>query len=244
MDKIYASILSHYSGTGTAPEGAVEIIPIPIIPLPLPPAPHTAYDTVVRVVNADTLDVALEYMRDGHRTLLLNMANAELPGGNPSIVGAQEEDLFRRTNLHKFLNIKHYPLHKRALVTRGVEVIRDGLRKGYTPCRPAYVDIISSAAVRATGICCGTQLSPLHAQIMLSKIHNLFHTAAYYGYTHLVLSAWGCGGFECPPEHISRLFKKVLETYAGRFAEVTFAIWDENYPKSNYAIFKKTLCAM
>jgi uncharacterized protein (TIGR02452 family) len=236
MDKVYASILTHYKDT---PNGAIEIIPIPTIPLPSPG--HPTFETVVCVVNADTLDVALEHVYGGHKTLLLNMAHPELPGGSPILVGAQEEDLFRRTNLHKYLIHKHYPLHKRALLARGVEVIHEGLRKKYASCAPAHIDIISSAAVQAHGICGGTQLSPLHAQSMLSKIHNVFYTAAYYGYTHLVLSAWGCGGFECPPEHVSRLFKKVLAEYEGRFAEVTFAIWDENYPKSNYAVFTKTL---
>lgn len=237
MEKHYSSILSYYA---SAPLGVSGIIPLSTHHLDRPPPAKTAYKTQVNVINADTLDTALEYATAGHKTLLLNMANPDIPGGAPQLVGAQEEDLFRRTNLHKYLTVKQYPLHRKLLLSRGVEVIRDGLRKGYVPLPvPTHMDIISGSAPRHMGG--GTRLHATDAQTMYHKMCALFHVAAAEGYTHLVLSAWGCGGFGCPPEHVARLFKQALALYADYFHTVTFAIWDENYPKSNYAIFNKIL---
>ena len=236
MDKIYASILSQYADK---PQGKSDLVHVPAF-VQLPSVIKSPrYETQISVVNADTLDTALVYTAAGKKTLLLNMANPDTPGGAPSLVGAQEEDLFRRTNLHKYLYYRLYPLHKRLILSRGVEVVRAGLRAGYTPLpTPAYVDIISGSAPRNRTT--GTRLAPADAHALATKIATLFSTAAAGGYTHLVLSAWGCGGFGCPPEHVSLLFKQVCDAYAGVFEVITFAIWDENYPKSNYAVFKKT----
>ena len=45
----------------------------------------------------------------------------------------------------------------------------------------------------------------------------------------LVLSAWGCGAFGCPPYHMAKIFKKVLKVYDGIFEEIIFAILGPNY---------------
>lgn len=206
---------------------------------PAPPAPPANLSNV-SVVNADTLDTALL----APNTLLLNMANPSRPGGNPALVGAQEEDLFRRTNLHRFLVPTLYPLHNKIVLSKHVEVVKKGLREAYAPLdAPAYVDIVSCAAVQnAHGELYGAALSPLDARKMAQKIWNIFLLAKEHKYARIVLSAFGCGGFQCPPEHVSRLFRDVLCAFHGDFEEIVFAIWDECSPCSNYAVFKKTLC--
>jgi uncharacterized protein (TIGR02452 family) len=232
MQAQYKSILERYSGTPAGDQSIFPLSPPPTLPTSTSPVVFTN----VSVVNADTLDVALAVPG----SLLLNMGNPITPGGNPWIVGAQEEDLFRRTNLHRYLTHSIYPLYKKVVLSRDVEVVAAGLRQGYTPLsEPAYIDILTCSAIQNTNI--GPVLSSADARTMIQKIFTIFDVAKREGYRRLVLSAFGCGGFRCPPEHISRIFQKALEIYAREFEEIVFAIWDEAYPKSNYAVFRKTL---
>lgn len=192
--------------------------------------------TKISVINADTLDIALSL---GESTLLLNMGNHLIPGNNPYIIGAQEEDLFRRTNLHKALSYKDYPIFKKVILTKNIEVINKGLRQAYEKLdKPHYVDIITCAAIKNENY---GELYGNNLNLMFDKIFTIFDVAYEYSYKKIVLSAFGCGGFNCPPEQISKIFKNVINIFDGCFEEIVFAIWDENYPKSNFAIFKKNL---
>jgi uncharacterized protein (TIGR02452 family) len=230
MKSYYTSIIERYTGTPCGPQY--------IFPLSFPTLTSRSFFPYsnVFVVNADTLDTAIA--KPG--SLLLNMGNPTIPGGNPWIVGAQEEDLFRRTNLHRYLTQDLYPIHKKIILSKQVEVVSAGLRQEYTPLpEPNYVDIITCSAIQNFNI--GTTMNSIDTHKMIQKICTLFEVAYKEGYKRFVLSAFGCGGFRCPPEHVSQLFQKALDVYADKFEEIIFAIWDEAYPKSNFAIFRKTL---
>lgn len=57
----------------------------------------------IQVVDGDCLKHALKLKSEGHNPIVLNMANAEVPGGGYLYgSGAQEENLFRRTNLYQY----------------------------------------------------------------------------------------------------------------------------------------------
>ena len=56
---------------------------------------------------------------------------------------------------------------------------------------------------------------------MANRIASVLAVAAYAGYQHLVLGAWGCGVFHNDPEQIAELFGELLlnkGTFANRFA--------------------------
>jgi uncharacterized protein (TIGR02452 family) len=65
--------------------------------------------------------------------------------------------------------------------------------------------------------------------MMENKIRVLLYTAAKNGNDSIILSAWGCGAFGCPPKGVAKLFKKVLGEFAGVFRETPFAILGNNY---------------
>lgn len=244
MELQYRTILSKYAGSEIAGVSSVhKTIPLHSF-LSTPAACAAGTPTHISVINADMLDTALSFSEKGHKTLVLNMANPDIPGGSPCIVGAQEEDLFRRTNLHKYLPYKLYPLYKHVVLSTDVEVAYKGIREKYAPLEtPVKIDIISAAAVR--NIACGIYLRPSDARTMYEKIHAIFKVALENKYDTLVLSAFGCGGFNCPPEHVSAIFKRIIELdeFKTAFQNIVFAIWDESHPKCNHAIFKKTLCS-
>ncbi|CAF4233041.1 unnamed protein product, partial [Rotaria magnacalcarata] len=63
--------------------------------------------TSVKVVNEDCLIIYQKLVSEGRRPLLLNMANQTNPGGGyRKGDGAQEENLLRRSNYYRSLDIE------------------------------------------------------------------------------------------------------------------------------------------
>ena len=61
-------------------------------------------DTIITVVNSDSLEEGIRLLDLGYNPAILNMANRHYPGGgttNGSI--GQEEDIFRRTNIRRLV---------------------------------------------------------------------------------------------------------------------------------------------
>ena len=57
--------------------------------------------------------------------------------------------------------------------------------------------------------------------------HKAVAIARAYGYTELILGAWGCGAFGNNPQRTASDFRNALEgEFAGVFSEVVFAITD------------------
>lgn len=98
----------------------------------------------VRVSHADTLDAARAMCDDGRARLgpplVLNMADLVRPGGMAAAGGgAQEEELFRRTNLCRHLAPELYPLAEdEAVYSPDVTVFRGGEAAHYAPLSPAW----------------------------------------------------------------------------------------------------------
>ena len=79
------------------------------------------------------------------------------------------------------------------------------------------------------------------------RMRTILRIAGKYGHHALVLSAFGCGAFCNPPEHIAALFKEVFAEveFNNRFALVVFAIINDynshraHNPNGNFEPFRK-----
>jgi len=196
--------------------------------------PYT--DMKVSWAQADCIDVAVDLIKRGMNPLLLNMASDFVPGGGVHKgAPAQEEELFRRSNYHKFLHRRWYPFPTyRTIVSRGVEFYRASADMGYAVLpTPIRIDCVAVAGIRRPDVSVDGQRfqNAADAAILLKKLRILFQVAADNGNDCLVLSALGCGAFRGPVQHIAELFRQVVEENRGRFKEVTFAILGENYGK-------------
>ncbi len=189
--------------------------------------------TKVVFVKSDCIDTTRDYLKAGYRVILHNMSDWKVPGGRVDEgSGAQEEELFRRSNYFKHLHHKYYPFSGlQTVVSKGVEYFRDGSSNGYLETDKMRIDTIASPALRFP------QLSPdghrfaisADATLMKDKIRMLFLVAANEGADCLILSAWGCGAYGCPAKHVAQLFKEVLQEYDGLLKTVVFAILGINY---------------
>ncbi|CAF1274206.1 unnamed protein product [Adineta steineri] len=214
--------------------------------------------TSVQVINEDCLIVHEQLLSRGYNPLLLNMANAYSPGGGyRKGDGAQEENIFRRSDYYRSLDIeldagqptprfyctsrcqleqlttnqKMYPMDEYgAIYTSGLTVFRQPEDTGYAFMEQPMFNVcaIAIAAYRNPKLDHKSFLTSKYMIGTRKKIETIFAIAKHHKHDCLVLSAFGCGAFRNPPKHIALIFKSVIEQYAGFFRKICFAIIDDH----------------
>lgn len=192
--------------------------------------------TKIEVIPGDCLEVAIELSEKyGEMPVVLNMANAFKPGGGyRDGSGAQEENLFRRSNLFMCLDENpeksvKYPIPEFGCIyTPNAVVFRGSEAKGYPYLsKPEYISFIASAAYRHPPLK-EDRLDDKDEKGTKRKIVTILNVAYEKGHSIVVLSALGCGAFRNPPHHIAEIFKQVLAEFDGCFKLVVFAIFDDH----------------
>jgi uncharacterized protein (TIGR02452 family) len=224
------------------------------------------YDTEVKVINQDCIYAAKDLIDKGFNPCVLNMASFSTPGGGV-IKGssAQEENIFRRTNifqsLYQFHSIgenygieqkeERYPLDYNfgGIYTPHVVVFKGGSDTRYTLLEePFEIAVVSVSAVKNPTLKNG-KLEPWVIDTTKSKIRQILDIALENGHDSLVLSAFGCGAYKTPPTEMAKLFKEVIESknYKGAFKVIHFAIINvastngSHNPEGNFQPFKDIL---
>ncbi len=198
--------------------------------------PDRYSNTEVLVVDNDTLDESSRH----RNCCCINMGNSVAPGGGVKKgLMAQEEDLFRRTDISRLLDPSLYPIGRGEIIyTKGVTILRKKCTERYEWIRGRpKIDIATCPAYNVYKY-------GYHKNFetdMEARIENLFKTAYDNRVETLVLSALGCGEFGCDPEIMCRIFRRVIERWHGNFQQVIFAIKKNNYEKCNYYQFKRIL---
>ncbi len=201
---------------------------------------HKDIHTEIKVVNEDCIYAAQKYGRG--RTCILNMADWGRAGGIVEAGSrAQEEELFRRSNLFKHLHQKYYPMKRfQTVYSHDVEFYRYGKDRDYDFMENTVTfDVISAPALNGPHTSDDGQQFTNEGEIetMENKIKILLAVAAEQGVQTLVLSAWGCGAFGGPPTHTAQLFKKIIKEFDGVIPKIIFAIIGMNFDpfKNNIA---------
>ncbi|CAF0907729.1 unnamed protein product [Rotaria sordida] len=218
--------------------------------------PYSSTDVIVS--NDDCLVFYEKLVNEGFKPLLLNMANASSPGGGyRKGDGAQEENIFRRSDYYQSLDLEIadkgrsekfycnqkyevrqprgffelYPMEEfGAIYTSGITVFRGTELDGYPYMNePLYnVCSIAMAAHREPRLTKTNMLENKFATSTRKKIENIFAIGYHQKHDCLVLSALGCGAFRNPPENVAYLFKSVIYQYAGYFKKIYFAVIDDH----------------
>jgi uncharacterized protein (TIGR02452 family) len=200
----------------------------------------TMFKDVISVINTDSVSAVVEYHKLG-KTCVLNMASYKRPGGGVhNGARAQEECLFRCSNLIQVVPTSFYPLEvNEALYTKDVIFFKD---KEYDYMDPVFCDVITIAAINLNE---NAKYDPVqnltdYRKITKDKIRLMVSLAAKNGVKNLVLGAWGCGVFNNDPTTMSQYFSEVLigEGYSVDFDNIAFAIInDHNSVGNNFDIF-------
>lgn len=226
---------------------------------PSAPSNKIAYDSVyvcpklhdgtyVYVTPQDTLDAARDCLDKGLHPLVLNFADDLDAGGCvDGGSGAQEESLFRRTNLYRTLLQSMYPIGPlEAVYSPCVTVFREPEDRGYAVLdTPFQVAVVSAPALKYPNVQSG-RLRDADVLRLKKKIRLLFQIASAHGHDALVLGAWGCGAWRNPPMHVAHVFREMLREFSGVMHTVVFACLDtdgDHYEErpSHYGIFTHVL---
>lgn len=183
----------------------------------------------VFIENIDTLNLAKRLLDEGNTTsqhlMILNMASKYKPGGGVrSGQAAQEEELFRRSNLFQHLVQEYYELDNSDLIlNRDVIVIKDSnyklIPRSYKLCSLAVAALKNPPLKRD-----GTYQDPNHYTLMYNKIHAIFKIAYLNKMDTLVLGAIGSGCYHNPVDIIAKIFREMVVKFDGCFKTVSFAV--------------------
>ena len=226
--------------------------------------------TIVEVKNIDCLYAGVELKDQGYNPAVLNMASRRNPGGGVATgAGAQEETLFRRTNLFRSLyqfapyaeqyGIKpshhHYPLDRNfgGVYTPDAIYFRESEQKGYALLeKPVNLSFITVAGMNRPDLTDDGFIAPYHVEPIKNKIRTIFRIGLVHGHDSLVLGALGCGAFRNPPRHVARLFHEVMDEpeFKDKYRLIVFAILDDHNahqkhnPEGNFKPFAEEFAGM
>lgn len=188
--------------------------------------------------------------------LVLNFANPVHPGGGVRRgARAQEEDLCRKSSLLFALEseaAKRYYWYNRAqqtnlgsdavILTPEVEIIKD--ENGALLDEPLIVSVMTCAAPMITFGKEGLT-EEQYRRLFYDRICGMLKCAAYWGYSMLVLGAFGCGAFQNDAKVVSDLFYRAMKDckYDGTalsafFERVDFAVLDRSSNQYNLKEFQ------
>ena len=188
-------------------------------------------DTTLTLEQVDCLDCALKLRAAGMDPAVLSLADSYLPGGSvPLGTAAQEESIFRRTNLHLSLSQALYPLKQDEVVySPGITVLKDATGAPLEAPLERSLAIITCPGLREPDCRIDPQtrerrLRPPDVTRLRTKVRAVLQAALAHGHDAVVLGALGCGRGQCPPWHVAQVFREVLDETRGAFRHVAFAI--------------------
>lgn len=211
-------------------------------------AVQSSYQTVVEVQNIDCLYAGVQLKEQGYNPAVLNMASRRNPGGGVATgAGAQEETLFRRTNLFRSLyqfapfagmyRIKRshyqYPLDRNfgGVYTPDAIYFRESEQKGYALLdNPVSLSFITVAGMNRPDLTTSGMIANHHVEPIKNKIRTIFRIGLIHRHDSLVLGALGCGAFRNPLRHVAQLFHEVMEEleFKNKYRKIVFAILDDH----------------
>ena len=201
-------------------------------------------ETRVQIANETTLQAAQRLLEKGLLPLVLNFANGIQPGGGfLSGSKAQEEVLCRSSALYLTLVDDPMYLHHRkrhrpdstdwAIYSPDVPVFRKD--DGTVLEHPWLLSFLTCAAPYAPSIG-----QPESGDLLQKRIGRVLAIARAFGYSAVVLGAWGCGAFANDPYRTAVDFREELETeFRGAFSEVVFAITDWSPERRFFGPFRE-----
>ena len=211
-------------------------------------------DTAIDVINEDSILAAKRLKDNGFNPAVLNMASRQNPGGSVlNGAGAQEENLFRRTNL--FLSMYQftpyaaeyglarsryqYPLDRNfgGVYTPDACVFR-GLEKDGYPLLDEFflLSFIAVPAMNRPNLDYNGNIVPSLVNGIKNKMRTILRIGLRKGHDALVLGAWGCGAFRNPPSHIASLFHEILEEveFKNKYRKIVFAILEDHNSRKEH----------
>jgi uncharacterized protein (TIGR02452 family) len=202
--------------------------------------------TSIEVTPEDTLIAGKRLKDGGFNPMILNFADDLDAGGvvdNGNI--AQEESLWRRTNLCATQLQDFYPLLQdpiqEGVYSPVVTVFKDTEANKCidleTPWQAAFIAVPGLKHPRLNS---QKRVSEEDVERMRAKVELILQTGNVYNHDALVLGPLGCGVWHSPPHQMAVIFRNVIREHKGVCKHITFACYTKGHAGngSNYRIFK------
>jgi uncharacterized protein (TIGR02452 family) len=203
-------------------------------------------ETKIRVIDDDTINIALKLKEFGYNPLLLNMSDDRQSGGFVERgSGAQEENLFRRSNYFLTLKQDFYPLKDVDCVySPEITVFRKDEKNFYNLMEESKtISMIAMPAINMPAL--NNKLEFRYEKdynLIKEKARQIFQVGLKHNHDALVLSAHGCGAWGCPPKQVAEIYSDVIKEFNGSYKAVVFAIIRNlDLAGNNFDIFYNTL---
>lgn len=187
--------------------------------------------TIISVIREDSIVASYPYKRP----LVLVFADDREPGGCVKAGGGmQEESIFRRTSIHRCLLKDLYPIKDdECLYCPNLPVVFDSEQNGYATMFDTCASFVACAAVKSPHLLAGhSRMRQEDVERVAMKTRMLLGLAHVQDHDCLVLGAWGCGAYSCPPKHVAEIMIDTVLNYS-RIERVVFAC-----PGALYDIFE------
>jgi uncharacterized protein (TIGR02452 family) len=198
-----------------------------------------AHNAEITVMNADSIDAGKALKDAGYNPLVLNFANDIWAGGGVgSGAGAQEESLWRRTNLCETQLQDFYPLRlspPEGVYTPAATVFKSKESEGCDLLpHPYQLSFVAVPAIRNPVLTEAGMFTPCDELVFCRKVDLVFQTAIRFGHDALVLGAFGCGAWNNPPAQVAEIFKMACYKYKGFFKKIVFACYQVEGTSAGY----------
>jgi uncharacterized protein (TIGR02452 family) len=135
-----------------------------------------------------------------------------------------------------------YPLDMNTggIYSKDVTILRGSEKNGYCLLKnPFKLSIVSVPAINKPEldfINDNFYISKKLIEPSKEKIRTILRISGLFNHDCLVLSAFGCGAFCNPPQHMAKLFKEVFNEpeFINRFKLIVFAILDDHNSWKNH----------
>lgn len=204
------------------------------------------------VQNKDSITLGKFFLDRDSNPLVLIFADNRFAGGDvKNGSGAQEESIFRRTNICCGLQQHlHYPIFDtEAVICKDVVVYKNEERYNCSKIVPFQMDFIACPGIHNPDLE-NERFSPKDEERFRQKLRCIFQAAYINNNDSLVLGPLGCGAWRCPPIHTAEIMKDEINKIHGCFKCIFIACLEvnlsdyivrhhdrENKP-TNFAIFK------
>lgn len=205
-----------------------------------PPAP---YNTTAHFVKADAIDTALFLIeKKGVNPLVVVPSDPKNIGGGFAGSSSLEEQLYRRTTALLAVegDFKYDIPNHGAIYLPSIQVFRDGeSRTGYQLVKaPRKVAFLLASSLERPKYEPKGRSFVLDAEArteLEAKVSAILSAGIEKGHDAIVLSAFGCGFNQAPPQAVAAVFRDLLTgKFSNTYKHVTFAILeDENCMKAH-----------
>jgi len=204
--------------------------------------------TRVEVTPEDSLVAGYRLFQAGLNPCILNFAD-DLDAGGVVDSGnsAQEESLWRRTNLCATQLQEFYPLAmapaapQEGIYSPQVTIFKDTEANNCADLgEPWQAAFIAVPGLKHPRVNLQQMVGLEDMMAMREKIELIFQAAKAAGHESLVLGPLGCGVWRAPPKQMADIFRSLCARYNGVFKHITFACLTKGAAssESNYTIFQ------